>query len=290
MEESGFKIAVIGLGIIGGSAAMALKEFKNARVVGCDIDAETCAAAVACGAVDFASDSAEAAIKGADIIVMCVYPEQIAKIMKENRRFFKNGAVITDVCGIKEPLFKMLDGVVPNGCEYISGHPMAGKETDGFKSAAIDLFRGCGYIITPFYNATASGIRLIKCMARYMGAVRITEAGIAEHDRIIAYTSDLMHVSAAALCLNRNNEMNLAYTARAFRDCTRIANINPKLWSELFIENKQNLISEIDRFTDALNRIRGLIESEDRKELENLLAAVRENKSEMQSREPRQPR
>ncbi len=286
MSESDFKIAVIGLGIIGGSAAMALREFRNAFIAGCDTNEETRCAAIECGAVDFVSDNPHKVIKDADITVMCVYPEQIVRIVKECREDFKDGAVITDVCGIKEPIYRMLDGVIPSGCEYIGGHPMAGKETDGFGSAESDLFRGCGYIITPMYNATEEGIKLIRSMAEYMGAVRITEADAATHDRIIAYTSDLMHVAASALCLNFNNEMNLAYTAGAFRDCTRIANINPELWSELLIENRRNLMSEIDKLTAALGDIRGMVEDEDRRGLAEILTKVRENKLEMQKREP----
>lgn len=287
MEESGFKIAVIGLGIIGGSVAMALKEFKNAKVAGCDINKKTRRAALECGAADFVSADPREVIRDADIVVMCVYPELIAKIVTEQRDVFKRGAVITDVCGIKEPLRKMLDGKFPNGCEYIGGHPMAGKETDGFSSASADLFRGCGYIITPLYNATERGIRLVRSMAEYMGAARITEADAETHDRIIAYTSDLMHVSASALCLNYNKEMNLAYTAGAFRDCTRIANINPKLWSELFIENRENLLYEIDGLTRALGAIRQAIERSDREELEEILETVRTNKLKMQRTEPK---
>ena len=164
---------------------------------------------------------------------------------------------------------------------------MAGKETDGFSSASADLFRGCGYIITPLYNATERGIKLVRSMAEYMGAARITEADAETHDRIIAYTSDLMHVSASALCLNYNKEMNLAYTAGAFRDCTRIANINPKLWSELFIENRENLLYEIDGLTRALGAIRQAIERSDRKELEEILETVRTNKLKMQRTEPK---
>lgn len=286
MSESDFKIAVIGLGIIGGSAAMALREFKNAVIAGCDTNEKTRRAALECGAVDFVSENPHEVIQGADITVMCVYPEQIVRIVTECREDFKHGAVITDVCGIKEPIYRMLEGIIPADCEYIGGHPMAGKETDGFESAAAELFRGCGYIITPMYNATEEGIRLIRSMAKHMGAVRITEADAETHDRIIAYTSDLMHVAASALCLNFNEEMNLAYTAGAFRDCTRIANINPELWSELLIENRQNLIFEIDRLTAALNDIRHMVEAEDRRGLEEILTRVRENKLTMQKREP----
>lgn len=286
MDESGFKIAVIGLGIIGGSMAYALKGFKNAIISGCDIDAETRRKALESGAVDEVSETPDRAISDADLVVLCVYPGLIEKIISENSRFFKKGAVITDVCGVKTGLYERLGKILPPCTEYVGGHPMAGRETDGFDSATPELFGMCGYLITPICNASEQSIKLVESMARYVGATRISYCTPEEHDSIIAYTSDLMHVSAAALCLDYNEKMNRAYTAGAFRDCTRIANINPELWSGLFIENKDFLLDEIDRFTESISKLRNAIEKEDKKSLKELLAIVRKNKLQMQNKEP----
>ncbi len=286
MNESNFKIAVIGLGIIGGSMAYALHGFKNATISGCDIDPETRKAALSSGAVDEVWESPAPAIENADLVVLCVFPELIPKIISDNKSSFKKGVVITDVCGVKTNLTENIEKILPDSAQFVGGHPMAGKETDGFRSASPDLFDGCGYIITPSASSTEEGIDLITEMARHIGAKRITQNTPAEHDSIIAYTSDLMHVSASALCLDYNEKMNLAYTAGAFRDCTRIANISPGLWSQLFIENKTHLLDELDNFIESLNRFRDAIDSENKEELFRLLSRVKKNKLTMLTKEP----
>lgn len=286
MDESGFKIAVIGLGIIGGSMAYALRGFKNALISGCDINSETRRKALDSGAVDEVFETPAPAIDNADLVVLCVYPGLIERIISENKNHFKKGAVITDVCGVKTALYKKLEEILPEEVEYVGGHPMAGRETDGFDSASPELFGMCGYLITPICNASGASIKLVESIASYVGATRISYCTPSEHDSIIAYTSDLMHVSAAALCLDYNEKMNRAYTAGAFRDCTRIANINPELWSGLFIENKDFLLEEIDRFTESIGKMRDAIENEDKTVLRELLAVVKENKLKMQNKEP----
>ncbi len=286
MEETDFKIAIIGLGIIGGSMAYALHGFKNAKISGCDIDPETCRKALASNAVHEVWQDPACAIKEADLVILCVYPDLIVKIIDENKEYFKPGAVITDVCGVKSRLSKEIAKVLPPGCEYVGGHPMAGRETDGFDSAAPELFGMCGYIITPTDTSSSKAIALVKEMANFIGATRITVADPEEHDSVIAYTSDLMHVAASALCLEYNQDMNRAYTAGAFRDCTRIANINPQLWSELFVENKKHLLPELDTFIESLNKIKTAIESDNKTELMRLLSTVKENKLTMQAKEP----
>lgn len=286
MEDSDFKIAVIGLGIIGGSMAYALRGFHGAHIAGCDTNAETRRKAVEKGAVDAVFDNTADAVRDASLVVFCVYPELMPKLIFENRENFKRGAVITDVCGVKSALTKKVLEVLPEECEYIGGHPMAGRETDGFDSASPELFGMCGYIITPTEKSTPSGISLVHEMAAYIGATAITESTPEEHDGIIAYTSDLMHIAAAALCLDFNSGMNRAYTAGAFRDCTRIANINPELWSGLFLENRDNVLCEIERLQNSVERLRAAIENRDRDKLKKLLTEVRDNKLEMQKRMP----
>ncbi len=286
MENSDFKIAIIGLGIIGGSMAYALRGFKNATICGCDTDSETCKKALSRSAVNQVTSSAAEAIQNADLVVLCTYPDLIVDIIKNNRDNFKHGAIITDVCGVKTELTKRIEENLPHSCEYVGGHPMAGKETHGFDSAAPELFGMCGYIITPSASSTPHGIELVRKMAQYIGATRIWVASPEEHDSVIAYTSDLMHVSAAALCLEYNEKMNRAYTAGAFRDCTRIANINPELWSELFIENRGFLLAELEAYINSLEKFRTAIEDKNAGELCRLLSRVRENKLYMQAKEP----
>ena len=128
---------------------------------------------------------------------------------------------------------------------------------------------------------------LIYEMARYIGATRITVSSPEEHDSVIAYTSDLMHLAAAALCLDYNPAMNRAYTAGAFRDCTRVALINPELWTELFLANTPHVLEEMDRYLGSLQKLRDAIARQDREDLLELLTQVRKNKLTMQETEPK---
>lgn len=284
--ESDFKVAVIGLGLIGGSMAYALRGFRKAEIVGCDTDAETRRLAVKNKAVSRVFDSPGDAIDGSDVVIFCTYPDSIGGLIDDNRLRFKKGAVISDVCGVKRTVAAEIKRVLPDGVDYVGGHPMAGKEVEGFKNASPELFWMCGYIVTPTEISKPESVKLIKEIAHYIGATRITEASPEEHDRVIAYTSDLMHISASALCLTYPEEMNRAYTAGAFRDCTRVARINPGLWSELFLSNRENVVSEAERLINNITAIKNAIEAGDKAEIERLLSTVCENKITMQNKEP----
>ena len=135
MDNSDFKIAILGLGIIGGSMAYALRGFKSAIIHGCDIDPDTRKKALSRGAVDKVFESPSSAIENADLVIFCTYPEQIPKQIAENQSFFKKGAIVTDVCGVKSKLAYEIEAALPPWAEYVGGHPMAGKETHGFDSA-----------------------------------------------------------------------------------------------------------------------------------------------------------
>ena len=282
--ESDFKIAVIGLGIIGGSTAYALRGFRSGTVVGCDTNAETREMALSSGAVSETYENAGDAIENADLIVLATYPDGIVKTVAENKDRFKKGAVITDVCGVKTAISAEMAKALPDGVDYVGGHPMAGKEVDGFANASADMFEDCGFIITPIEGSRTESVELVREMAEYIGAARIAVAEPELHDSTIAYTSDLMHIAASALCLDFHENMSLAYTAGAFRDCTRIALINPQLWTELFMANAQNTVAEIDKFINSLSQLRDSIADGDEERLCGLLTRVRENKIEMQSR------
>lgn len=285
-SDGDFKIMIVGLGLIGGSMAYALRGFKNAEIIGVDIDPETRRKAVKEKAVHRAcADMSDAAYE-ADLIIMCTYPDLAVKLLEEHRDELKRGVVVTDVCGVKTDVSRRIRRALPDHADYVGGHPMAGKEVEGFDNACPELFWMTGYIITPFADSKPESVKLIKELAHFIGATRITVASPEEHDAIIAYTSDLMHVSASALCLTYPEKMNRAYTAGSFRDCTRIARINPELWTELFLSNAKNIAAEIDRLIENLNTIKSAILSNDEKGLYSILERVHKNKLTMQAKEP----
>lgn len=283
--ESDFRIAVIGLGIIGGSVAYALRGFRNAEIVGFDINPKIGEEALAKGAVCKIYNNPKDAIEGADLVVLAAYPAAIVETVEKNRESFKKGAVVTDICGVKTEISKRITESLPPNVDYVGGHPMAGKEVDGFANASAELFWACGYIITPTDSSKKESVKLIREMAKYMGATRITVSSPQIHDSVIAYTSDLMHIAASALCLEYNENMNRVYTAGAFRDCTRVALINPKLWTELFLANAEYTVEETDRFINSLLKIRNAIADGDEERLCALLERVRQNKIDMQAKE-----
>lgn len=285
-SDGDFKIMIVGLGLIGGSMAYALRGFKNAEIIGVDIDPETRRKAVKEKAVHRACADMSDAASEADLIIMCTYPDLAVKLLEEHRDELKRGVVVTDVCGVKTDVSRRIRRALPDHADYVGGHPMAGKEVEGFDNACPELFWMTGYIITPFADSKPESVKLIKELAHFIGATRITVASPEEHDAIIAYTSDLMHVSASALCLTYPEKMNRAYTAGSFRDCTRIARINPELWTELFLSNAKNTAAEIDRLIENLNTIKSAILSNDEKGLYSILERVHKNKLTMQAKEP----
>lgn len=286
--DTHFKIAVIGLGIIGGSVAYALHGFKNAEIVGYDKDSDVSAEAERKGAIDRAAKDTAEAVSGADLVIICTYPKSIVKIVKDNREYLKNGAVVCDFCGVKSEVSTRIAEVLPDSVDYVGGHPMAGKEVEGFENAEPNLFDNCGFIVTPAESSEKESVDLICDMASHIGASRIAVSTPQKHDEIIAYTSDLMHIASAGLCLDFNDDMNLAYTAGAFRDCTRIALINPTMWTEIFMANADNTIKEIDRYIASLKRFREAVANRDERLMYELLDKTRKNKIEILNRIPKE--
>ncbi|MCL2837870.1 MAG: prephenate dehydrogenase [Oscillospiraceae bacterium] len=273
-----FKITIVGLGLIGGSLAMALPGFKNVEIVGVDNNPDVIEKARKLG---ITTADAATALSDADLVVICIYPDNIVPFLRDNTQHLKIGALITEVCGVKEKLAAEIREILPETVDYIGIHPMAGKEVEGIDVAESTLFNDTGFIITPVETSNPDNIKFLEDLASYIGATRIATTTPRKHDEIIAYTSDLMHVASAALCLDYQPDMSRAYTAGAFRDCTRVAMINPELWTELLLANKEHTLTEIDRFLESIKSLRTAIERKDAQILRQLLQTVRKNKKGM---------
>lgn len=278
-------ICIIGIGLIGGSMALALRGFRDCTIIGVDVNKQSIGAALKAGAIHRAYDNPRDALPDADIVILCVYPHHIHDIVKENAQYFKKGAVVCDVCGTKEHLYGGMHQYIREDIDYIGVHPMAGKEVDGFQNAEGSLFENTGFIIIPLEETRDSSIALMEEMAGYMGATRLAQSTPQEHDAIIAYTSDLMHISAVALCAHYHPQMSSAYTAGSFRDCTRIANLNPDLWTELFLANATALVPAIDDFISAATEIRDAIATNNKDELFAFLQQTTKNKQDMMKKQ-----
>lgn len=278
-------ICIIGLGLIGGSMAYALRGFHGARIVGVDVNKASVGAALKAGAIDEAYDDPAQAVREADLVILCVYPHHIHDIVIENAAYFKPGAIVCDVCGTKEHLYGGMHQYIPDTIDYVGIHPMAGKEVDGFLNAEGSLFQNTGFIIVPLPETKPETVEAMQELAGYIGATRLAVSSPHEHDAIIAYTSDLMHISATALCVHYHPQMNSAYTAGAYRDCTRIANINPDLWTELFFANRTALLPRLEQYIQDLQAMYDAIKTQDRESMHSLLETATENKHEMLKRQ-----
>ena len=272
------KITVVGLGLIGGSLIRRLRGFKNAGLCGYDINPETLRLAEADDVADVITDDVKTALDGADFVILCLYPQLNIDFVKANAAFIKNGAVITDVSGIKGYVISEIQKYIPSKCDFVGGHPMAGREVGGYQSSTDTLFDGASYLVTPTRNNAPESIQLVRDMASYIGCRHIVTTSPDEHDEIIAYTSQLMHVVAVALCDNPMIERSAFFSAGSLRDCTRVAVINAKMWSELFIENKEALCKRIDEMTNSLNKIKAAVEQSNAGELEEIMRRATEQK------------
>jgi prephenate dehydrogenase len=249
--------------------------------VGTDTDAEVLEKARLDGTVSRAYDDAAEAVRGANLVIFCVYARHIPALMRRCADDFSPGVLISDICGVKSRLYDMLAPLIPEGASYVGIHPMAGKERDGFDNADPAIYKGAGMIICPLPRTKPGSVGLIRDLADHIGVTRIVVSPVDKHDEIIAYTSDLMHISAAALCMDFHPDMNLAFTAGAFHDCTRVADINAAAWTELLMANAANTAAALDKYIRRLNEVRGALTGGDEEELTRLLDLGGRNKREM---------
>ncbi|SMC76259.1 prephenate dehydrogenase [Papillibacter cinnamivorans] len=276
----GKTIVIIGLGLIGGSMAMALRGFEDSRLVGVDTDPETLRFAVERGAVDEAAENAETVLGRADLVFLCLRPEGIIRFMEKYAGQFRSGAVVTDVAGIKGAIVAAAR-CLPDTVEFIGGHPMAGRETSGIQNADGRLFRGAHYIVTPSEKTTPSALALMERIARHIGCRDLVQTKPEEHDEIIAYTSQVMHVMAVAICDDPVLFRCRGFEGGSFRDCTRVAALDVPLWTELFSLNAGALTGVLSRLEGSLKAYREALETGDRESLSEKLRYSSDRKRHM---------
>ena len=256
------KILVVGLGLIGGSVAKALKKNSSFTVLGYDISKETLAAALSSGAIDEIWD--KNSMSDADLTILAVSPKLAVSFIKENAGLLKKSSVVTDVCGIKSWIVNELEPLCEkNGLMFIGGHPMAGKERGGFKNCDENLFNRAFYIITPTDNTNTQAIEIVTQYIKALNAAKITTTTPENHDRIIAFTSQIPHILAGAYVNSPSIEGRRGFSAGSFKDVSRVATVDENLWSELFSLNNEHLLPELDNLIDNLIKYRDAIKSGD---------------------------
>lgn len=272
------KTAIIGLGLIGGSIARRLRGFHDCTIAAYNRTSQTILLAKQDGAIDEGSSNPAEVIDGADLIILCLYPQLNVDIVRDNISHIKPGAVITDVSGVKGFMVEELEKILPDNVDFIGAHPMAGREVGGYQSSTDTLFNKASFLITPTKKNKPENIALVRELAEYIGCKHVITTTPEEHDAVIAYTSQLMHVVAVALCDNPMIERSTFFSAGSLRDCTRVAVINAQMWSELFVENKDALYDRIDEMQQSLEKIKTAVKNSDRAELEKIMKHATEQK------------
>ncbi len=273
MIEKDTQILIVGLGLMGGSYAKALKD-KGYRV--CAITKEQSSIDYAikndiidCGTTEIDKDL----IAGSKLIIFSLYPHIFKEWIKENQKYFSEGTIITDVTGVKQDIVNSIQPMLREDVEFIAAHPMAGREVYGVENSTPDIFKGANYIVVPTGKNTQYAIDYCKELGVLLGFAKISVISPKEHDMMIGFLSQLTHCIAIAL-MTCNEDPTLAdYTGDSFRDLTRIAKINENMWSELFSINKKALTENIDCFVSELTKIKNMIlldETEDLKDVMRL--------------------
>lgn len=254
---------IIGLGLLGGSYALALKKW-NHKVLAIDTNPETIEYALDKKMIDQGSVYADPMlINQADVIISGLYPKLIVPWILNNQKHFKENALITDVTGVKCAVLYDIQNVLREDCEFIGSHPMAGKEVSGVKFADPSIFLPANLIITPTKQNSSYAVDFISELGKELRFNNICILSPEKHDEMIGYLSQLTHVIAVSL-MNANDNSHLKeYTGDSFRDLTRIAKINENLWCELFLMNKENLVREIEVFVNEMNTFKEILVNED---------------------------
>lgn len=277
------KIVIVGLGVIGGSYAMALKAAGYKEVCGIDINKEYIDKAEGLKVIKKGFTDGKNIIKISDVIILAIYPKLIKGFIEENRYNFKKDAIITDATGIKEGLINEVLPILPKGVDFIFGHPMAGREKKGIEYASKEVFKGANYLITVTEKNKEENIKIIEDIAYRIGFRNVKKITPKYHDEMISLTSQLPHAIAVALInSDKENRDTGNFIGDSYRDLTRIANINEELWSELFLGNKKNLINAIDDFVAEMNNIRECLVEEKCDDLKYLFNKSRKRRGELE--------
>lgn len=269
MIERDSNILIVGLGLMGGSYAQRLSDIGY-NVYGIDIDDNTIKNAVKEKVIVNKDETNEEIISKCQFVILCLYPKDNVNWILEHQDLFAPNTIITDISGVKGVVVNDIQDNLRKDCEFIAMHPMAGREVKGFENRDTNIFLPANMIVVPTKLNSKKAIMFAYDLAVLLRFKNIEVLSIEEHDKMIGYLSQLPHAIAVAL-INCHDSSHLhKYTGDSFRDLTRIAKINESLWSELFFENKDNLLPLIDDFVEELLKLKKLVKEENEEELKEM--------------------
>ena len=268
-EES---ILIVGLGLMGGSYARALKRL-GFHVAAIDINQESIDYALENGIIDEGYTTVEPdVVSRADVVVFGLYPTVFKEWIAQYQQFLKPGAMLTDVTGVKSCIVYDIQDMLRPDVEFIAAHPMAGKEVYGVQNSDEHIFHDANYIVVPTEKNTPEAIEWCRSLGMILGFNHIAVLSPEKHDEMIGFVSQLTHIIAVSLMECSDEHGLVDYTGDSFRDLTRIARINDKMWSELFMMNKKELLAQMDRFISVFQDFRNMLANDD---VEGMRAAMR---------------
>lgn len=271
-------IGIVGLGLIGGSMAKSIKHRTAHTVWGADLDQETMVMARMCGAID--APLTDETLPLCDLILIAIRPAATIAWVKGHAELISKSAILVDLCGVKRVV---VEGITPiaeeRGFAYIGGHPMAGKERGGFTAATDSLYVGASMILTPDKRTDMQLLETLKHFFLDVGFANLTFSDPEEHDRIIAFTSQLAHIASSAYVKSPEAQRRRGFSAGSFRDMTRVARLDEDMWTELFLEDADYLTKELDVLIYHLTEYADALKAKDADKLRALLKDGREKKA-----------
>lgn len=262
------KITVIGLGLIGGSICKAIKKYTSHEVLGYGRNKATLQKALDCNAIDNIAETLDIA----DMTIVCTPPENAFKFMQEKFIEFKKDSIVIDVCGVKGQL--AIDthiALKSYGINYVGTHPMAGKEHFGFDNSIAELFQRANFIVTPLEDTDKKSLNEVIQLAKDIGFGRIIYSTPFDHDKVIAYTSQLAHVVSNAYVKSPTIAIEFGFSGGSFQDMTRVATVNEDMWTDLFFSNRQCLLDELNILMKNLQEYKIALEENNPEMMRKLL-------------------
>ncbi len=273
------KIAVVGLGLIGGSFCKAIKAYTNHTClgVGRNLNSKSVQMALLTDSIDRAIVPEE--LGEADLSIICLHPQGIIDFIKENQQYFRPGSIVIDVGGVKDAIVSEVDDILKRrDVVFIGCHPMAGREFSGFAYSLPDLYKGASMILTPSDWVPEDAKKVVEQLARALKFGRVVYTTPQEHDKNIAFTSQLAHVVSSAYIKSPTMRQESGFSAGSFQDLTRVAKLDETMWTDLFLMNQSALQYELDRLIGELQLYRDALSRKDAEAMRDLLKEGREMK------------
>lgn len=281
------KIAVIGLGLIGGSFCKAITKYTEHTVLGYNRTLATAQKALAEGSIQQIITLDE--LDQADLTMVCLHPVQTIEFLLDHKEDFAKGSIVMDASGVKESVLEAVDRPLKEaGVRFVGCHPMAGREYSGYAYTLDSLFIGASFILTPTSLTDPAAVDVVEQLAKEVGFGQTVRATPQEHDEIIAATSQLAHVVSNAYIKSPTLQKEAGFSAGSFLDLTRVAKLNEDMWTDLFLMNRKALLKEIDYLQQAIGQVRDALDTGDGDTLKALLREGRLRKEESIARHQKQ--